>query len=217
MPELFLRVRKTEWKCAKCPAHNNLAFNSSAARSETGTLMWSRVAWSPHDIIASLSPGPGSFFSWEALGTPNELFWCCNLPAITIYFRGPQPSSCEASHPPGDRERPLSLRDVVSGEKLLLPKRINLLNAGSLVIPDGCTIFPRWQAKDTCAYMWQVWSTWESLETSGQTMPVSAGLAVWWGRGCNVQPSALTERRYKALLNGDMERSWQALAIFHNR
>lgn len=46
---------------------------------------------------------------------------------------------------------PLSFRDIVAGKKLLVPKRINLSNAGSLTILDGCTIFPRWQARDTCA------------------------------------------------------------------
>lgn len=37
------------------------------------SLMWARAAWSPQDNLSSLAPGPGSFFSWELLGTPDEL------------------------------------------------------------------------------------------------------------------------------------------------
>lgn len=56
---------------------------------KTGSLLWPTAAWSPRDNLSSLSPGPGSFFIWEPLGTPDELFWCCNLPTVATSFRAP--------------------------------------------------------------------------------------------------------------------------------
>lgn len=114
--------------------------------------MWTRVAWSPRDNVSSLSLSPGSFFSWQPLGTPDELFWCCNMPTVAISFRGPLSSLCKASQPSGDKEGPLSLKEIVAGKKFLLPKRNNLSNTCSLTVPDGCTIFPRQQARDACVH-----------------------------------------------------------------
>lgn len=180
--------------------------------------MCARAAWSPQDNLSSLFTSPSSFFSWEPLGSLDELFRCCNLPTVAISFRGPFYSLCEATHPSKAREGPLSFGEIVAGKKLLPPQWAQLSRCWFPNHPGWLHHLSQATGKGcVCAHMQQVWSASVSPGSTWRAVPGCVGLAVWWGRGGSAQPSAPTAGRSRALLNGDTGRSSQALTIFLNR
>lgn len=124
-------------------AHDNPAFSSSAAWGKTGSLMWTRAAWSPRDNLSGTSVSPGSFFSWEPLGSLEELFRCCNLPTVAISFRNLFPHCVKALVHLGPEKGPFPLEREWLGRCCCPTNRLSSPDAVSLTIPDGCTIFPR--------------------------------------------------------------------------
>lgn len=112
--------------------------------------MWARAAWRSWDNLFSLSTSPGSFFSWEPLGSLDEL--CCNLPTVAISFREPFPRHVKQHIRLGPEKGPFPLKRECLGKSCCPHNGLSPPDAGSPTIPDGCTVFPTQQARDACAH-----------------------------------------------------------------
>lgn len=103
------------------------------------------------------------FFPWERIGTPDELFWCCNLPTFAFFFFS---------------------QDSFFLNTELLGRSCHFAKGSTfpVLIPYPFHLFSQVTGKGhVCAHMQQVCSNSVSPGAIGGTVPGCVGPAAHWG------------------------------------